>query len=404
MKKLKVLTFSTLFPSSVRPNHGIFVETRLRELLKSGDVEARVVAPVPWFPSSHSRWGDYAKFATTPLREQRHGIDVLHPRYLLVPKVGMATAPLTLASGARSAVRQLLDEGFDFDVIDAHYFYPDGVAAARLAREFGKPLVISARGSDVNLIGQMAGPRRRMLAAADHARACIGVSDALVDAMRGWGVAEGKLHRVPNGVNLESFRPVPRAEARARLGLPTEGQLLIGVGNLVELKGHHILIETLSLLASELPDLSLVLIGDGPQRGALAAQAQALGLAGRVRLTGRVEQEVLATWYAAADCMGFMSSREGLPNAVLECLACGTPVIATRVGGLPELITQPAMGETLSERTAPALADALRRWMHREPEPASIRRLALAWDWGSIIPGLRQLLASVTDEEYTAYA
>ncbi|WP_201744886.1 hypothetical protein, partial [Escherichia coli] len=126
MSKMMVLSFSTLYPSSVRPTHGIFVETRLRELLKSGRVESRVVAPVPWFPSTQPRWGEYAKFAATPAREQRNGIDVLHPRYLLAPKVGMSSAPLTLALGARAALRQLIDEGFDFDLIDAHYYYPDG--------------------------------------------------------------------------------------------------------------------------------------------------------------------------------------------------------------------------------------------------------------------------------------
>lgn len=404
MKKLKVLTFSTLFPSSVRPSHGIFVETRLRELLKGGEVEARVVAPVPWFPSAHPRWGDYAKFAATPVREQRHGLDVLHPRYLLAPKVGMTMAPLSLALGARRALRQLIDEGFDFDVIDAHYFYPDGVAAAWLAKHFGKPLVISARGSDVNLIGQMAGPRRRMLAAAAEAQACIGVSTALVDAMRGWGVAEAKLHRVPNGVDLERFQPLPRAQARARLGLPVQGRLLIGVGNLLELKGHHLLVEALALLSTEMPDLTLAVIGEGPQRAELLAQAQALGVGHRVRLAGRVEQAGLADWYSAADCMGFMSSREGMPNAVLECLACGTPVIATRVGGLPELITEPMLGELLAERSAAALADALRRWLSRETDVSGIRRHALEWDWSAIVPGLRGLLAAAAEARSRTHA
>ena len=118
---VRTLLFSTLYPSSVRPLHGIFVETRLLELLKSGQVETRVVAPVPWFPSRHPRWGAYASYANTPKRERRNGVDVLHPRYLLLPKVGMTSAPLLMALAAAPSVRQLLDEGFDFDLIDAHY-------------------------------------------------------------------------------------------------------------------------------------------------------------------------------------------------------------------------------------------------------------------------------------------
>ena len=159
---VKVLTFSTLFPSSVRPGHGIFVETRLRELVQSGKVQSRVVAPVPWFFSTHPRYGEYARMAETPSREIYNGIDVLHPRYFIPPKVGMNMAPLALAMGSMPAVKRLLTEGFDFDLIDAHYYYPDGVAAALLGRYFQKPFTVTARGSDLNLISQYALPRRMM--------------------------------------------------------------------------------------------------------------------------------------------------------------------------------------------------------------------------------------------------
>ena len=217
---IRVLTFSSLFPSSVRPSHGIFVETLLRELLGSGQVESRVIAPVPWFFSTdQQRFGDRARMASTPARETRNGIDVQHPRYLLLPKIGMTMAPFSMALGARGAVQRLIDEGFDFDVIDAHYFYPDGVAAALLARHFNKPFTITARGTDLNLIPQYALPRRLMQWAATKAAASIGVCAALVDVLRGWGVAAERLHVMRNGVDLQRFRPLAQSEARAKLGL-----------------------------------------------------------------------------------------------------------------------------------------------------------------------------------------
>ena len=119
--KVRSLLFSTLYPSSNRPGHGIFVETRLRHLLLSGEVESRVVAPVPWFPSRDPRFGDWSRLAATPRWETHNGIDVWHPRYLLPPKIGMNVAPLMLALGAYPTLRKLKAEGFDFDVIDAHY-------------------------------------------------------------------------------------------------------------------------------------------------------------------------------------------------------------------------------------------------------------------------------------------
>ncbi len=158
-RAVRALVYSTLYPSSARPGHGIFVETRLRELLSTGQVEAKVIAPVPWFPSRHPRWGERARMAGTPLRETRHDVDVLHPRYALLPRVGMTTAPWTLAAASIVAARRLIAQGWDFDLIDAHYFYPDGVAAALMARALGKPFVITARGSDLNLIARHRLPR-----------------------------------------------------------------------------------------------------------------------------------------------------------------------------------------------------------------------------------------------------
>ena len=180
---IRTLLFSTLFPSEVRPGHGIFVETRLRELLASGQIQTKVVAPVPWFFSTDDRFGNYARMARTPLRETRQGVDIQHPRYFLPPKVGMNIAPFMLALGAVPAVRRLIGEGFDFDVIDAHYYYPDGVAAAILAWYFKKPFVVTARGSDINLIAEHAIPGNMIRWAADKASASIGVSVALTGAM-----------------------------------------------------------------------------------------------------------------------------------------------------------------------------------------------------------------------------
>lgn len=207
---IRILTFSTLFPSSVRPGYGIFTQTRLRDLVSSGKVEARVVAPVPWFFSTHPRFGEYARMARTPERETLNGFDVQHPRYLLPPRVGMNMAPFALAMGAKPAVQRLLDEGFDFDAIDAHYYYPDGVAAALLAKHFNKPFTVTALGSDINLIAGHLLPRNLMCWASNHAIASIGVSGALTEAMRQIGIPASRLRIMPNGVDLSFFRIQPQ--------------------------------------------------------------------------------------------------------------------------------------------------------------------------------------------------
>lgn len=392
-RPLRILTFSTLYPSGNRPGHGIFVETRLRELLKTGEVQARVVAPVPWFPSAHPRWGSYARMAAVPAREVLQGIAVRHPRYALLPKVGMTSAPLSMALGSLASIRQVLDEGFDFDLIDAHYFYPDGVAAAMLARWFRKPLIVTARGTDLNLISRYALPRRMMQRAASRAAGLIGVSQPLADVMCGWGVGADKVHVIRNGVDLDRFAPLDRTAARTSLGIDSRGPLLLSVGNLIELKGHALLIEAVRALRDDWPALRLVIAGEGPERPALEALVARHGLGARVQLLGAVPNADLCTWYSAADLFLLPSSREGLPNALLEALACGTPTLASAVGGIPDVLRGvPEAGELFPERSVAAITATLRRWLPRDADRQAVRQLALAHAWPRSIEQLLALM------------
>lgn len=381
-RPVRVLLFSTLYPSSVRPGHGVFVETRLRELLAEygSSLQAKVLAPVPWFPSTDARHGDRAAMARTPHREQRNGLDVLHPRYAVIPRVGMTLAPFALALSALRAVRRLQAEGFDCDLIDAHYFYPDGVAAAWVSRVLGKPLVITARGSDINLISQYTLPRRMMLWAARRADACVGVSQALVDSMRRMGVAPEKLHVWRNGVDPKRFQPWARARARQFIG-HDGSPLLLSVGNLVALKGHDLCIDALAELKRSHPDARLLIAGSGPLADELVSQAQARGVADSVHLVGQIPNAQLAPWYSAADCLLLASSREGWPNVLLESMACGTPVVASAVGGVPEVVAAPEAGRVLGARTAEAIAATVRELLAAGPESPQVRRYAERFGW-----------------------
>ena len=380
--KLRVLLFSTLYPSSTRPGNGIFVETRLRELLKTDAIEVRVLAPVPWFFSTDPRHGEKAQMAATPLEETRHGIAVRHPRYLVIPKIGMTLAPWLLALASIRPIRRLIREGYDFDVIDAHYYYPDGVAAAWLARHFGKPLAITARGTDLNLIAQYRLPRRMMQWAARRAEASIGVCGALVDVLRAWRIDDRKLHVLRNGVDLARFTRQPDSGLRLRAGLQAgEGPLLLSVGHLIERKGHHLVIEALAALAASHPQARLVIIGEGPERAALQALAERLGVAERLTLTGAVPQTDLPHWYSAADLLVLASSREGWANVLLEAMACGTPVVATKIWGTPEVVARPEAGVLVDERSGPALAHGVRRLLAQRPSPESVRTYAEGYSW-----------------------
>jgi len=386
---MKIVTFTTLYPNAVKPGHGIFVETRLRQLVASGRVQARVVAPVPWFPLQHPRFGQYANFARVPQSEQRHGLQVQHPRYLQLPKVGMNVAPFLLAQSGKRALGRLLDEGYDFDLIDAHYFYPDGVAAAMLGKYFNKPVSITARGSDISLLPQYPVPRRLIRWAAARADGLVTVCRALKDELVQLGVDEQRIVPLRNGIDLHLFQPGDRAQQRAALGL--DGYTLLCVGHLVPLKGQHLVIEALA----SLPDVTLLIAGDGVERKRLEQLAADLGVASRVRFLGAVPQPALPAIYGAADAMVLASSREGWANVLLEAMACGTPAIASRVWGTPEVVAVPQAGLLMQERSAAGVVQAVQALRAAAPERAATRRYAEQFSWDATTAGQLQLFDSI---------
>src|SRR5882724_11869227 len=317
--KISILTTSTLFPNSVQPSHGIFVETRLRRLLADGKVTARVLAPVPWAPPGLPGT-EMKKLRSIPDFEHRNSLDVDHPRYVVLPKVGMNLTPHTLYRAMRRRLRQMLDAGLKIDLIDAHYFYPDGVAATWLGAEFGLPVVITARGTDINLIPDYPRPRRLILEAAQKAAALITVCQALKDRLVELGVPGSKITVLRNGVDLEIFRVKDRDALRSKFGV--SGLVLASVGLLIERKGQYLIIEALK----QIPDATLLLAGTGPDRQTLEELAARLGVADRVRFLGNVDQKNLCDIYNCADISILASSREGWANVLLESMACGTPV------------------------------------------------------------------------------
>lgn len=383
---MRILTFTSLYPNPAMPSRGVFVENRLRHLLADGDIESRVVSPLPWFPMAGRFAADHAAFAKVPATAERHGIPVCYPRYLNLPKVGMSLQPFLMAAAARPVLRQLIDDGYDFDLIDAHYFYPDGVAAALLARSFDRPLVITARGTDINLIPEYAIPRWLIKWGARRADHIIAVSGALKTKLAALGADCDHTTVLRNGVDLSVFRPATdRSVVRERLGFG--GTVVLMVGNLVPLKGHQLVIRALTGLSGA----NLVIVGNGPEREPLENLAHELGLGHRVRFVGLVPHSELRDYYSGADLLVLASSREGWPNVLLECMACGTPVVATNVGGVSEVVAAPEAGRLVEARTPTNIRDAIRALLAAYPDRAATRRYAEGFSWDDTTAGQRAI-------------
>lgn len=352
-------------------------------------LEIKAVAPVPYFPRllPFGRWG---RMASIPKQEEFGGLAVLHPRYFLLPKISMLWHSLSLFLCCLPTIARL-NRGWKIDCIDSHFIYPDGMAAVLLGRWLQIPVIVSARGTDANVYPKYRMIRQLICWTLAKADAVIAVSAALKNAIVDLGVAEDKIHVIPNGVDTRLFRPVPRDEALEALGLKSNGPIIVSVGSLIPSKGHDLLIHAFGKLVSRHPGLQLYILGDGPEKERLKHLTSLLKLGQAVQLVGKKPNEELGYWFSAAKVSCLLSSREGWPNVVTESLACGAPVVATRVGGIPEIIASNKLG-ILVDRTAEAaeagLDDALRKDWDRD----LISREARARTWDDVAREVEEVI------------
>lgn len=383
---MRIAVLTSLYPSRVRPHEGLFAERRWTGMRGRGH-EVRVVHPLPWAPPLASLRPAWAEIARMSARETRSGIEIERPRYVHLPGRALGNA----RRFARRGIAALLARGAP-EVVVADYAWPSAAAAPELAAR-GVACVVSGRGSDVIAVAERA-PLKAALArglrAAGHWCA---VSQDLVRRMDELGGAPGRGVLVPNGVDLELFRPRERAAARAELGLPAAGRVVLVVGHLIERKDPLLALRSFAAALGRDPAAQIVFVGRGPLGPALEREAASLGLAQRARLLGELEPARLASAYAAADALVLTSRREGRPNVVLEALASGLPVVATPAGGTAELLAglEGALVESREpERIGAALASALAR----APAPEVLRARVAPLSWDASLAALEGCLAA----------
>ncbi|WP_417623242.1 glycosyltransferase [Paremcibacter congregatus] len=376
---MRILTFTSLYPNDMDPRLGIFVKNRMCAFDALDGVSRTVIAPVHYVPLLGFRKGTrFYRNNQIRLQENQDGIAVWHPRYLTLPGTNFINVADAMAKAGEKCLPDAYPDAEDFDLVDGHYLYPDGVAAYHLAKTHDKPLVLTARGSDVNYWMEQDKPCSAILEALTYARKIICVSQALKDRLIGHGVPAEKLTVLLNGVDPTFFAAAHSTEI--------EKNHLITVGNLVPLKGHRYILEALV----QLPQCRLTIIGTGEREGRLKALAEKLDISPRVTFLSHVPHADLPRYYAAAHCSILMSSREGMPNVVLESLAAGTPVVATNVGGIPEVITA-ENGILLPERNADALVDAVNSALAHPWNRQQISQNMRPLNWPETAKALRQI-------------
>ena len=385
---LRVLAITKIFPNAAEPLSAPFNRQQFAALAKRCSL--KVMATVPWFPGAGlvSRWSSAGKLATVPRRERIAGIDVTHPRTLFVPRLAHSTwGPLYAAS----ITPRVLPYRGAIDVVLGSWAYPDGFAAVIAAQIIGAACVVKLHGSDVNVIAKLPGPRRLTAWALPRADRVVAVSRALAEEVIELGVARDRVAVVRNGVDPGLFHPRDREAARAALGLASR-PIALYVGNLKDVKGVQDLAPAWTRALRDVPDALLIIVGDGPLHADI--QAAVVPLGDRVRMIDAQPLAQVPLWIAACDVLVLPSHHEGTPNVVLEALACGRRVVATAVGGTPDLLTTPELGVLVPPRDPHALGAALAHALRTSYDPDLVAKLGSCGGWDA---SAAQLLAVLVD-------
>ena len=366
---MKVLAISATFPSVADPSRGVFVKERLKALAAIEGIDVRVLSPTPWFPpmKRFERWYRWSQY---PHQETFEGLPVDNPRYILPPKLGGYFHPQLMHKAIVKKVDRIRDE-FPFDLIDAHYVYPAGALAAMLGQRYDVPFVATGRGEDMERFPDLPLVGNKIRWTLRHAAQCIGVSRQIADAMVHNGAQLTRTHVIPNGIEPSKFHPKSQKECRQLLDLPTDRKIILSVGDRLELKGFHLMVQAMPLVLKHNPDAIYVIVG-GPGRfgrdhtPVIQSLIDEHQLHDRIKLAGPQPHDRLIDWYNAADLYATLSSREGSPNVLLEALACGTPAIGTAVGGIQDELRDDELGMLIPERSAQAIGQMANQALQRD--------------------------------------
>lgn len=373
----RLLSIATLYPNAHAPRFGTFVARQMEALAARGDWEVTVINPIGTPPFAP---GPYRPLAAAAVSGVEHEVMVHRPRFSLIPGIGGRFNPALITRAVKPLAQALHGEK-PFDLVDAQFFYPDGPAAARIARALGLPLSIKARGADISLWGQRSYSQRMMRAAAEQAAGLLSVSKALARDMGVIDLPEGKITVHYTGLDRAKFRPLGREEARAALAARFalslgKDRLLASVGALIPRKGQAFVLRALA----ELPEMQLALVGKGEEEAMLRGLAAELGLSARVHFLGSLDHAALPLVLSAADAMVLPSASEGLANAWVEALACGCPLVITDAGGARELVNAPEAGRIVARDPA-AIAAGVREVMAAGYAPEAVAAQAARFSW-----------------------
>jgi glycosyltransferase involved in cell wall biosynthesis len=360
---MHVAFLTNVFPSPIAPTKGTFNLELARALARQHDISA--IVPISWIDELKARLGGRRLPASR--RCEANGICTHFPRFWYPPRLARSRYDRCLEWSIHKTLAQVAARRPN--AVLGYWAHPDGAVAVRWARRLRVPGWIMVGGSDVLLLARERSRGDAIRQALQEADGVIAVSRDIAERLIRGGLPAQRVEIVPRGVDRTTFCLADQREARRLLGHDDELPWFVWAGRMVDVKNLDGLIAAADAARKRAADFRLVLLGDGPLRPALTRMISARGLNKHVWLVGSVPHHALAAWYQAADWTVLCSHSEGIPNALLESHACGTPFIATQVGGISEIVVD-GSDVLVPAGDAHALADALCQAVRHRKQPS----------------------------------
>ena len=397
-KKRKILVITFSFPTKVNQTGGIFILNQLVYLKNSYDI--KVIAPYPYVPPF--KFLRSYKFSKIPFKEKINGMEVYKPKYLMLPRNNLTFKVINIlliiesffSSITSKNILDKLYKRWDFDIIHVHGLVPDGIVALKYKKNYNKPLVTTLHGEDVTKYSKKLFLKSLSKIVLKGCDKIICVSKSLRYEVYKTNLSKKQIEVIPSGYNVKRFRPLDIKKCRKLLNLPQDKKIILFVGHLVERKGIVYLIKALKILSKKNNNFLCCIIGTGVLEKELKYEISKLQIENKVIFAGQKTPDEIPLWVNACDILVLPSLNEGLPNVISEALACGKPVVATKIAGIPEIVNKD-VGYLVKPKNKNDLAEKISLALNKKWDRKKLIKRASEFSVINSVKKLREVYESV---------
>ena len=388
-RKITILLSTIIFPNRFEVTRGVYIQKIAQGLKKLSNLSISV--PIPYIPQ-FINLQNYKFYKRIPKIDTLDNLKVFHPRYFIIPKIFRFLHGPFLFASTYFFYRKLIFKTKP-DILLGFWTFPDGFANVLLARTHSIPVVIGCLGSDINHLTKNYIQRKFITWSLHNCNKVLSVSEALKENIAKLGIPKSEIIVIPNGIEADKFYPIDKSETRKKVSISSTSKIILCVSRLSHEKGIDVLLKSFKILPKK--NVNLLIIGDGSERDNLTSLSKQLEIDDKVSFLGTINHAEIPLWINSADLMVLPSRTEGWPNVIMEAFSCGIPVVATNVGGVPEIITSRDLGIIVPAEMPEKMAEAMQHGLEKKWNSEIIRNLVKGRSWFTVAQETNKVLEDI---------